>query len=308
VLDFEEADIQTGFESPKSEIRAMGSPFLSSRVAFRLLVGIAALVSPIALLAQGPGAAARIIEMIGRVSVLKDGMEWARSTGDVVEPKQIIITGSDGYAKFQLADGSTFEVFHDARVVFRDTPGWTELLNVLIGRVKVYIEHRNGPNPQRVTTQTAVISVRGTVFDVDVEDEDATTLVSVEEGAVNVRHQRFGGSSVELHTGESVRVFKDQPLARVVDKGGAARVALRAAAQAVYDALYRRTITGGGSSGGGTPGGTGGGPQGDKGHGGSTGGAGGPTGGGTAPPPSAPTGPTGGGAAAPPSAPTGPQP
>ena len=243
--------------------------------------------------------------MIGRVSVLKDGMEWARTTGDIVEPKQLIITGSDGYAKFQLADGSTFEVFQDARVVFRDTPGWTELLNVLIGRVKVYIEHRNGPNPQRVTTQTAVISVRGTVFDVDVEDEDATTLVSVEEGTVNVRHQRFGGNAVELRTGESLRVFKDQPLARAVDKGGAARVALRAAAQAVYDALYRRTITGGGSSGGGGTPGPSGGPQGDKGHGGSNGGAGGPSGGGTAAPPAAPTG---GGTAAPPPAPTGPQP
>jgi FecR protein len=268
----------------------MGSPFLSSRVAFRLLVGMAALVSPIALLAQGPGSAARIVEMIGRVSVLKDGTEWARVTGDLIEPKQIIMAGPDGYAKIQLADGSTFEVFHDTKVVFRDTPGWTELLNVLIGRVKVYIEHRNGPNPQRVTTQTAVISVRGTVFDVDVEDEDATTLVSVEEGTVNVRHQRFPGNGVELHTGESVRVFKDQALAKVVDKGGAARVVLRAAAQAVYDALYRRSISGGGSSAP-TGGGTGPGAQGDKGKGGSTGGAGGPSGGGTAAPPPPPTGP-----------------
>jgi ferric-dicitrate binding protein FerR (iron transport regulator) len=267
----------------------MGSTFSSSRVTFRLLVALALLLSPAALLAQGLGGAARIIEMTGRVSVLKDGMEWASSTGDVVQPKQIIITGDNGYAKFQLADGSTFEVFNDTKTVFRDTPGWTELLNVLIGRVKVYIEHRNGPNPQHVTTQTAVISVRGTVFDVMVEDEDATTLVSVEEGTVNVRHQRFGGNGVELRTGDSIRVFKDQPLARVVDKGGAARVALRAAAQAVYDALYRRSI-GGGSSGGGS---TGGGPgvQGDKGKGGSSGSAGGASGGGTAPPPPPPTGP-----------------
>jgi len=289
VLDFEEAEIQTGFESPKSEIRAMGSPFLSSRVALRLVVAVAALVSPMALLAQGSVAAARIVEMIGRVSVLKDGTEWARATGDVVEPKQIIITGDDGYAKFQLADGSTFEVFQNTKTIFRDTPGWTDLLNVLIGRVKVYIEHRNGPNHQHVTTQTAVISVRGTVFDVNVEDEDATTLVSVEEGTVNVLHRRFG-SSVDLRTGESVRVYKDQTLARVVDKGGAARVALRAAAQAVYDALYRRSISGGGSSAP-TGGGTGPGAQGDKGKGGSTGGAGGPSGGGTAAPPPPPTGP-----------------
>jgi FecR protein len=291
--------IRLPFESRKSEIANMRSTFLSSRAAYRLLVAVAVLVSPAALLAQGFGAAAKLIEMTGRVSVLKDGTEWAKTTGDLVEPKQIIITGDDGYAKFQLADGSTFEVFKNTKAIFRDTPGWTEMLNVLIGRVKVYIEHKNGPNPQKVTTQTAVISVRGTVFYVDVEDEDATTFVSVDEGIVNVRHQRFGGNGVELHTGDSIRVFKDQPLARTVDKGNVARVALRAAVQAVYDALYRRSIPGGGSSGGaGTPGGAPG-PNGDKNPGPTKGGsggtngpnAGGPNAGGTAPPPPPPSGP-----------------
>jgi ferric-dicitrate binding protein FerR (iron transport regulator) len=294
VLDFEEAGIRARFERPWSEISAMGSRRLSSRVLFRLLIAATAFVSPVALLAQDLGAAAKIIVMTGRVSVLKDGMEWARTMGDVVEPKQIIVTGPDGYAKFQLTDGSTFEVFQNTKTVFRDTPGWSELLNVLIGRVKVYVEHRNGPNPQRVTTQTAVISVRGTGFDVVVEDEDATTFVSVDEGTVNVRHQRFGGNGVDLRTGDSIRVFKDQPLARVVDKGSAARVVLRAAAQAVYDALYRRSIGGGGSSGGAASGGGtagGGGAQGDKGKGGTSGSAGGSSGGGTAPPPPPPTGP-----------------
>jgi hypothetical protein len=200
--------------------------------------------------------------------------------GDVIQPKQIIITGPDGYAKFQLADGSTFEVFQNTRAVFHDSPGWEEMLNVLIGRVKVYVEHKNGPNHQRVTTQTAVISVRGTLFDVNVEDEDATTLVSVEEGVVDVRHLRFGGNGIQLHPGESIRVFRDQPLAKNVDKTDAVHAALRAAAQVVYDILYNRGINSGG--GGAPPGGTsgGGGPQGDK-------GGKNPTGG-NAPPPAAP--------------------
>ena len=293
MLDFEEAGIQAGFERLGSEISAMASRLMSSRAVFGLLVGAAVLVSPSSLPAQDLGGAAKIVVMTGRVSVLKDGTEWARITGDVVQPKQIIITGPDGYAKFELADGSTFEVFQNTKTVFRDTPGWSDLLNVLIGRVKVYIEHRNGPNHQRVTTQTAVISVRGTVFDVVVEDEDATTFVSVEEGIVNVRHLRFGGDAVELRTGDSIRVYKDQPLAKAVDKGNAARVALRAAAQAVYDALYRRSI-GGGSSGGPSSGGGsagGGASQGDKSGKGGSGGAGGPSGGGTAPPPPPPINP-----------------
>jgi hypothetical protein len=251
-----------------------------------LLLAAAAAVSVAPLAAQDFSAAAKVVTMSGRVSVLRDGNEWALTVGSPVQPKQIVITGPDGYAQFQLADGSTFEVFQNSKAVFRSTPG--DLLDVFIGWVKVQIQHRNGPNPNRVTTQTAVISVRGTIFDVVAEDED-TTFVSVDEGVVNVRHLRFGGSERDLHAGESVRVFKDQPLARLVDKGNAARVALRAAAQAVYDGLARRPGGGSSPAGGGTSGG--GTAQGDKGKGTGTGDSTKGSSTGNAPPPPPPPAP-----------------
>lgn len=206
--------------------------------------------------------AARLVEMQGRVSLFQDNAEVALFTGSTVAPKQLIRTGPDGYAKFQLPDGSSFEVFQNSQVVFRSNPpNWSDLLDVVIGRVKVFIQHRNGPNPNRVTTQTAVISVRGTVFDVVVEDEDATTLVSVDEGVVGVRHLILPGGEIQLQSGESYRVFKNQPLARRIDKGGAVQKALRVAAQAVYDIMVTRP---GSTSGSGTPtpGGSGGGSSG----------------------------------------------
>ena len=107
MLDFEEAGVQAGFEMVWSEISSMAQRLRSS---IGLLITLALFVSPAALVAQDLGGAAKILVMSGRVSVLKDGMEWARAMGDVVEPRQIIVTGLDGYAKFQLADGSTFEV------------------------------------------------------------------------------------------------------------------------------------------------------------------------------------------------------
>ena len=162
----------------------------------------------------------------------------------------------DGYAKFELPDGSTFEVFQNSKTVFRPTQGWSQLLDVYLGRVKVYIQHLNGPNHQAVTTQTAVISVRGTVFDVAVDDEDTTT-VSVDDGIVVVRHRIFPGSETEVHAGEAIHIYRNQPLAKRMDKGNAARMALRAAAQAAYEALYHRSAgsaagvpTGGGTGGG----------------------------------------------------------
>lgn len=214
---------------------------------------------------------AKVLVMTGRVSVLRDGTEWALNASSLVQPKQFIVTGPDGYAKFQVADGSTFEVFQNSKVQFRENPfSFTDLLDVLIGRVKVYIEHRNGPNPNRVTTQTAVISVRGTIFDVVVEDADDTTLVSVDEGLVEVRHRILPGETL-LHPGESVRVYKNQPLARQLDKGNIIHQALRAAAQAAYDAVYSRPGGIGSPGGGSVPTAGAGGAQGDKGKGGSGG-------------------------------------
>ena len=126
-------------------------------------------------------------------------------------------------------------------------------MDVLLGRVKVHIQKLGGqPNYNRVRTPTAVISVRGTIFDVAVEDEDDTTLVSVEEGQVGVLHLLKPGPERILNEGESVRVYRNQPLAQApVDKSPAVRALLRAAEQAMYQLVYRSPLPG--SGGGGCP-------------------------------------------------------
>ena len=208
---------------------------------------------------SSPEAVATLTMRSGRVDVLRDDGPWAIDVGDAVRPKQVIATGPDGYAQFRVADGSTFEVFADSRVVFRPNQGdWKDLVDVWIGRIKVHIQKLGGrPNNNRVRTPTAVISVRGTIFHIDVEDDAGTTLVAVEEGLVDVRHVLMPGNAVALTEGESIRVFKNQPLAaRSIDKGSLAQRAARAAAQAVAEILWRRQ-TAGGSGVPGTGGGTG---------------------------------------------------
>jgi hypothetical protein len=200
--------------------------------------------------------AAKVITLNGQVSVLRDNSPWVLNLGDAVQPRQIIITGPDGFAVFQVSDGSTFEVFPNARVVFRENPGsWRDLLDILLGRVKVHIQKLGGqPNYNRVRTPTAVISVRGTVFDVAIEDEDDTTLVSVEEGQVGVQHLIKPGPERILSEGESLRVFRNQPLAAApVDKSPAIRAFLRAAEQALYEIVYRTRLPGSGGGAGDCP-------------------------------------------------------
>ena len=118
--------------------------------------------------------AAKLLNFTGQISVMRDSTEWALSAGDLVQPQQVIVTGPEGYGVFQVADGSQFEVFPKSHIVFRANRGdWKDLLEVWLGKVKVQIEHPGGaPNRNKVRTPTAVISVRGTVFDVEVEDAE----------------------------------------------------------------------------------------------------------------------------------------
>ena len=185
------------------------------------------------------GGAAKLITFTGQISVLRGSDAWALNAGDIVQPAQVVVTGADGYGVFQVADGSKFEVFPKSRVVFRANRGdWKDLLEVWLGKVRVQIEHAGGvPNHNKVRTPTAVISVRGTIFDVDVEDEDATTLVLDEEGQVEVRHLLKVSEPKILNPGDFVRVYKNEPLARkMVDKNSLLQRAARAASDAFYQA------------------------------------------------------------------------
>ncbi len=197
-------------------------------------------------------AAAKVITMTGQVSVLRDSQPWALSAGDLVQAQQVILTGPDGYAKFQTSDGSTFEVYPSSNVIFRKNPGSLhDLLDLFVGRVKVHIQRWGGqPNPNRIMTPTAVISVRGTIFDVSINDDDETTIVSVEEGSVEVRHALRPGASKIVNAGESLHVYKDEPLAKgMIDKNELAHRIVRA----LSDAAYRIAISPPGRVGTGSP-------------------------------------------------------
>src|ERR1700687_5807023 len=144
------------------------------------------------------------------------------------------MTGVDGHAILQVSDGSTFELFPNSRVLFRrNPPNWKDFLDVLVGRVRIHIEHfGNMPNPNRVLTPTAVISVRGTTFDITVDDDDETTLVEVEDGQVEVQHELLPrGNSKLQNPCESLRVYGNEPIAAGgIDKGNLARIILRSMA------------------------------------------------------------------------------
>jgi hypothetical protein len=236
--------------------------------------------------------AAKVVTMSGSVSVLKDMVPMALMEGSMVQVQQMIVTGPDGHATFQVSDGSTFEVFPNSHLVFRKN-AWNvkDLIDLLVGRIRVHIEHFGAvPNPNRILTPTAVISVRGTTFDVTVGEDDETTTVEVEEGLVEVRHALLPSVTKMVGAGQTIKVYKNEPLvARGLDRGTVAHYLLKAFQDAANVASMRggRGILGTSGGGSGSVGDTG---KGGKGSGtGNTGGAAAPL-----PPPPPPPPPPGG--------------
>ncbi len=250
-------------------------------LAAALVVCLAPLTAPLA--AQESGA--KVLRQVGQVSIQNNGYLQALSEGDQIRMGQVIVTGPDSFATFQvLSDKSTFEVYPNSQVVFRDTPGnWRSLLNIVMGRIKVFIQHAPGvPNPNDVTSPTAVISVRGTVFDVVVPDPD-TTIVSLDEGIVDVRNFTAPGDAARLQPGQSITVLRGQRLiAAGIDKGNILQKALQVV-RSVYVGMPRTPGAAGPMN---VPGG---GAQGDKGK------QGGNAPGAPPPPPGVPPPPPGGG-------------
>jgi hypothetical protein len=207
-----------------------------------LLALVAAQICSAQLFPTSPDAAAKVVSLTGQVSVLRDSQPWALNLGDLVQTQQVVLTGPDGYAKFQTSDGSTFEVYPSSNVIFRKNPGsLQDLLDLFVGRVKIHIQRLGGqPNPNRIMTPTAVISVRGTTFDVSINDDDETTIVSVEEGSVEVRHALKPGSAKVVNAGESLHVYRDEPLAKsLIDKNELFHRIVRG----LGDAAYRIAIS-----------------------------------------------------------------
>jgi len=185
--------------------------------------------------------AAQLVQGSGQISVLRDSTPWALNNGDYVQPMQVIVTGSNGSGMFKVADGSTFEVFSNSKVVFRANRGnWEDLLEIILGKIKVQIEHPGGvlPNNNKVRTPTAVISVRGTVFDVEYDPEKQATTVDDEEGSVDVARALNLNDHKLLTANQSLVVYKNEELAHKVDTGGI----LKRLYQAAMDALTQQEI------------------------------------------------------------------
>ena len=132
-------------------------------------------------------------------------------TNDTVYKGDVIKTGSNGRLTLKLKDNSLAIVSENTTVEVKDTSEQTRtIFYILRGKTRIKIEKLGGkPNPYKITTPTTVIAVRGTIFDVIVDDKK--TEVYVNEGEVSVVNLFAPTQEVILTPGNFTRVTGENP-------------------------------------------------------------------------------------------------
>lgn len=173
---------------------------------------------------------AQITAASGKVSRIRDAQAWALSAGEKVPVRQIITTGEDGYARFVVAGGSSFELFANSRVVFRqNTATAGDLLDIVAGRVRVHLQPTAGQLQQRVFTPVAIVTGTHQPATLAIAiDEDDTVRIDVLEGEVRVQHSLLPRNDPTIVKAvDAVLVRPNEQISRRVDRGSLYRYTVK---------------------------------------------------------------------------------
>jgi len=160
-----------------------------------------------------PFAGAIVSEWKGEVHVQLPGTSMSPPMrGQVLVAGTVLETGDGRLALVLRADESEILVQPHTRLVVREpAPGNWNAVEILLGRVRAYIRKRTGGAPPfQMGTPSAVIAVRGTRFDVEVNGRGVSE-VDVFDGLVEVASSAIPGSSVLVSPGFSTRVGMGTP-------------------------------------------------------------------------------------------------
>jgi hypothetical protein len=165
----------------------------------------------------------------GQVTRIRDRQPWAVSSGEQVPIQQVISTGGDGYARFTVEGGSSFELLSNSRIMFRQNMASAgDLLDVVGGRVRIQLRPTAGQPQLRVFTPVAVVTaLQPAVISVAV-DEDDSVRIDVLEGEVRVQHKLLPRNEPTIvRAVDAILVQPDQQISRRVDRGSLYRYTVK---------------------------------------------------------------------------------
>ena len=189
---------------------------LGSTVQALIVVALAFACAAPVTRAQGTSVEARVASVSGS-ALLSNAAQppSVAKRGDVLFPGEEINTRGGGHLTIELTDGSLVVVGPGSRILlkdFRTASSVRELFEILLGRVRIQINHFGGkPNPYRINSPTASIAVRGTEFSVAVNGIGETEVV-VYEGLVEVASLSNPQNKVLVHPGQGVIVRPNQDI------------------------------------------------------------------------------------------------
>ena len=154
----------------------------------------------------------------GSATVLRGGQHQPLSPGDPLYEGEIIKTDKRGTIRLETPDRSVFTIGPDSEMqlnrVEAGGPGLINLLRVKLRKGSLRTEASDNPDRKlEVETRTIALGVRGTIFEVTVDEVDGLprTRVMVEEGIVAITDLE-SGTSTDLGVGESISITASPPL------------------------------------------------------------------------------------------------
>ncbi len=152
-----------------------------------------------------------------KASLVSGTVEWRAvssksfrpmATSQPVQVGDEVRTGPDAQLILEVPDGSYMVVSENSKLIVEDfwSGNLRSLMNLMVGKVRFYVQRFGGrPNPYRVTTPTALIAVRGTTFEVTI-DEAQIAEVRCLEGRVAVETVGLPNREVILEPGRKTLV------------------------------------------------------------------------------------------------------
>jgi hypothetical protein len=177
-----------------------------------LLVSLTAAAQQLPREVSLPIGSATVGEVKGIVKVLSpQGSPVRFERGQLLQSGSVIETAK-GSIVLNLQDGSQILVRANSRVVLQSPPESAgQYLQLMLGKVWARVQKRFANAPSfRMGTPSAVITVRGTEFTVELTKKNET-FVYVTEGIVEVAQRGAEDHSVLLYPGYFTRVQPNQP-------------------------------------------------------------------------------------------------
>lgn len=127
----------------------------------------------------------RIEQVAGNATIVRNGVAMTANQGDVVRKGDVVQTGADGMIAVLFADGSTFSLSANARMVLNDFvyqaggANNSALISLVQGTIGFVAGQVAKTGDMRVDTPAATMGIRGTAVLVEITAQNGQTKFSV---------------------------------------------------------------------------------------------------------------------------------